>query len=136
MAVVSAMPSQFGDKDSWQGRTRPDVPKSDAERPAYLLNLAKQRTAAVADQYRDSSWRCTARSAAARSIRRGVSARQYGRQATIEEFEGCSVGYESGSRAACTRFSGFTGSQVPAFHGFVRLHPVHRFTARAAPTSG
>ena len=49
---VSAMPSQFGDADSWQGRTRPDVPKDDTQRPAYLLNLAKQRTAAVADQYR------------------------------------------------------------------------------------
>jgi LmbE family N-acetylglucosaminyl deacetylase len=50
---VSAMPSQFGDKDSWQGRTRPDVPEGDAERAAYLLELAKQRTAAVADEYRD-----------------------------------------------------------------------------------
>lgn len=50
---VSAMPSQFGDKDSWQARTRPDVPNSDTERPAYLLKLAQQRTAAVADQYRD-----------------------------------------------------------------------------------
>jgi LmbE family N-acetylglucosaminyl deacetylase len=50
---VSAMPSQFGDKDSWQARTRPDVPDSDTERPAYLLKLAQQRTAAVADQYRD-----------------------------------------------------------------------------------
>jgi hypothetical protein len=50
---VSAMPSQFGDADSWQGRTRPDVPKTDAERPAYLLKLAQERTAAVANQYRD-----------------------------------------------------------------------------------
>ena len=51
-ACVTAMSSQFGDADSWQGRTRPDVPKDDAKRPAYLLELAKQRTAAVADQYR------------------------------------------------------------------------------------
>ena len=50
---ISAMPSQFGDRDSWQGRTRPDVPQGDAERAAYLLDLARQRTAAVADQYRD-----------------------------------------------------------------------------------
>jgi N-acetylglucosamine malate deacetylase 1 len=49
---VSAMSSQFGDRDSWQGRTRPDVPDSDTERPAYLLKLAQGRTAAVADQYR------------------------------------------------------------------------------------
>lgn len=50
---ISAMPSQFGDKDSWQGRTRPEVPAGDAERKAYLLELAKQRSAAVADEYRD-----------------------------------------------------------------------------------
>jgi N-acetylglucosamine malate deacetylase 1 len=50
---VSAMPSQFGDKDSWQGRTLPNVPAGDGERQAYLLNLVKQRSAAVADQYRD-----------------------------------------------------------------------------------
>lgn len=49
---VSAMPSQFGDENSWQARTRPDVPADPAKRPAYLLELAKQRTAAVADQYR------------------------------------------------------------------------------------
>ena len=52
-SCVTAMPSQFGDKDSWQGRTRPDVPPGDRERPAYLLELAKQRTAAVANKYRD-----------------------------------------------------------------------------------
>src|SRR5262245_23747706 len=52
-SCVTAMPSQFGDKDSWQGRTRPDVPAGDRERLAYLLGLVKQRTAAVADRYRD-----------------------------------------------------------------------------------
>jgi LmbE family N-acetylglucosaminyl deacetylase len=51
-ACINAMPSQFGDKDSWQGRTRPDVPDDPVKRPAYLLELAKQRSAAVADQYR------------------------------------------------------------------------------------
>ncbi len=30
---VSAMPSQFGDKDSWQGRTLPGVPQDDAGSP-------------------------------------------------------------------------------------------------------
>ena len=85
---ISAMPSQFGDKDSWQGRTRPDVPKSDAERPAYLLNLAKQRTAAVADQYRDKL-------VAIYGEERGRKVKyaeafqlgQYGRQASIEELK-------------------------------------------------
>jgi LmbE family N-acetylglucosaminyl deacetylase len=50
---ISAMPSQFGDKDSWQGRTLPNVPDGDRERQAYLLDLVKKRNAAVAEQYRD-----------------------------------------------------------------------------------
>ena len=50
---VSAMPSQFGDKDSWQGRTLPGVPQDDRAREAYLLDQVKQRSAAVADKYRE-----------------------------------------------------------------------------------
>lgn len=50
---ISAMPSQFGDEHSWQASTRPDVPKDDAERKAFLLDLMKQRNQAVADQYRN-----------------------------------------------------------------------------------
>jgi LmbE family N-acetylglucosaminyl deacetylase len=50
---VSAMPSQFADKDSWQGRTVPNVPPGDRERAAFLLDIVKKRNAAVADQYRD-----------------------------------------------------------------------------------
>lgn len=50
---VSAMPSQFGDKDSWQGRTRPNVPANDKERASYLLDLVKKRGIAVADEYRE-----------------------------------------------------------------------------------
>jgi N-acetylglucosamine malate deacetylase 1 len=52
-ACVSAMPSQFGDEDSWQGRTLPNVPKGDRERAAYLLDIVKKRNMAVAEQYRD-----------------------------------------------------------------------------------
>ena len=85
---IQAMPSQFGDADSWQGRTRPDVPKTDAERPAYLLKLAQQRTAAVADQYRD-------RLIALYGEERGKKVKyaeafqlgQYGRQAPIDELK-------------------------------------------------
>jgi LmbE family N-acetylglucosaminyl deacetylase len=86
---VSAMPSQFGDKDSWQGRTRPDVPQNDAERPAFLLKLAQERTAAVANQYRD-------RLVALYGEERGRKVKyaeafqlgQYGRQASLEELKG------------------------------------------------
>jgi N-acetylglucosamine malate deacetylase 1 len=52
-ACVSAMPSQFGDEDSWQGRTLPNVPKGDRERATYLLDIVKKRNLAIADQYRD-----------------------------------------------------------------------------------
>lgn len=50
---VGAMPSQFGDKDSWQARTIPNVPQGDRERAAFLLDIVKKRNIAVADQYRD-----------------------------------------------------------------------------------
>ena len=43
---VSAMPSQFGDKDSWQGRTLPNVPQGDRERagvPAGARQEAQHR---------------------------------------------------------------------------------------------
>ena len=51
-ACINAMPSQFGDQDSWQARTRPNVPAGDQERRAFLLEGVKQRSASVADQYR------------------------------------------------------------------------------------
>jgi len=87
-SCVTAMPSQFGDKDSWQGRTRPDVPPGDRERPAYLLDLVKQRTAAVADKYRD-------RLIAIYGEQRGRAVKyaeafelcEYGRQAPAEELK-------------------------------------------------
>jgi LmbE family N-acetylglucosaminyl deacetylase len=52
-SCVAAMPSQFGDKDSWQSRTRPNVPQGDRERQEYLLDVVKQQNQAVADKYRD-----------------------------------------------------------------------------------
>lgn len=51
-ACISAMPSQFGDADSWQARTRPDVPTTPAARAEFLLNMVKVRNEAVANQYR------------------------------------------------------------------------------------
>ena len=86
---VSAMPSQFGDKDSWQGRTLPGVPQDDRAREAYLLDQVKQRSAAVADKYRE-------RLIALYGKERGATVHfaeafelsQYGRQAPIEELKG------------------------------------------------
>ena len=87
-SCVTAMPSQFGDKDSWQGRTRPNVPQGDRERQTYLLDLVKQRSATVADQYRE-------RLVALYGAERGRSVKyaeafelcEYGRQAPAEELK-------------------------------------------------
>jgi LmbE family N-acetylglucosaminyl deacetylase len=49
---VAAMPSQFGDADSWQGRTLPNMPADDAGRKAHILTTVKGWLAAGADEYR------------------------------------------------------------------------------------
>jgi N-acetylglucosamine malate deacetylase 1 len=87
-ACVSAMPSQFGDKDSWQGRTLANVPAGDKERAAYLLEQVKTRNVNVANQYRE-------RLVALYGKERGDKAKyaeafqisQYGRQATVDELK-------------------------------------------------
>jgi len=50
---ISALPSQFGDADSWQARYGRNVPADDAGRKAFLLDIVKQRNANEANQYRD-----------------------------------------------------------------------------------
>jgi hypothetical protein len=85
---IAAMPSQFGDKDSWQGRTLPNVPAGDKEREAYLVNIVKERGKAVANQYRD-------RLVALYGQERGQKFQyaeafqigQYGRQASLDELK-------------------------------------------------
>ena len=85
---ISAMPSQFGDKDSWQARTLPNVPQSDGERQAFLLDIVKTRASAVANQYRD-------RLVALYGKERGEKIKyaeafqlsQYGRQASLDELK-------------------------------------------------
>jgi LmbE family N-acetylglucosaminyl deacetylase len=85
---VSAMPSQFGDKDSWQGRTLPNVPANDKERASYLLEIVKKRNVAVADQYRE---RLVALYGAERGKKiqyaEAFELGQYGRQASVDELK-------------------------------------------------
>jgi hypothetical protein len=82
------MPSQFSDKDSWQGRTLPNVPADDAGRAAYILETLKKRSAAVADQYRD---RLIAQygEAKGRQVKYAEAFQlvQYGRQAPPDELK-------------------------------------------------
>jgi len=85
---VSAMPSQFADADSWQGRTVANVPKDDRERASYLLEMVKKRNMGVAEQYRE-------RLVALYGAERGKKVQyaeafqlgQYGRQASVDELK-------------------------------------------------
>lgn len=85
---ISAMPSQFGDADSWQGRTRPNVPKGDAERKAYLLDLIKQRDMNVANTYRDRLVALYGEEKGRKvKYAEAFQINQYGRQATVDELK-------------------------------------------------
>jgi hypothetical protein len=87
-SCVTAMPSQFGDKDSWQGRTRPDVPAGDRERQAYLVELVRRQNVAVADLYRE---RLTTQYGAERGravkYAEAFELCEYGRQPPAEELK-------------------------------------------------
>ena len=85
---VSAMPSQFGDKDSWQGRTLPNVPAGDRERQAYLLELVKKRNVAVADEFRQRLIALYGKEKGqAIKYAEAFQLGQYGRQASLEELK-------------------------------------------------
>jgi N-acetylglucosamine malate deacetylase 1 len=85
---ISAMPSQFGDKDSWQGRTLPNVPAGDREREAYLLDIVKKRNEDVANQYRDRLIALYGQEAGKRvKYAEAFQLGQYGRQASVDELK-------------------------------------------------
>ena len=83
---ISAMPSQFGDADSWQARTLPNVPAGERERQAYLLEQVKKRGIAVADQYRDRLVEIYGKERGERmKYAEAFQVSQYGRQPRPEE---------------------------------------------------
>jgi N-acetylglucosamine malate deacetylase 1 len=85
---VSSMPSQFGDEDSWQGRTLPNVPRGNQERKAYLLDVIKRRSAGVADQYRDRLVALYGKERADKvKYAEAFQLGQYGRQASVDELK-------------------------------------------------
>jgi LmbE family N-acetylglucosaminyl deacetylase len=85
---ISAMPSQFGDKDSWQGRTLPNVPAGDREREAYLLDIVKKRNEDVANQYRDRLIALYGRDAGQKmKYAEAFQLSQYGRQVSVDELK-------------------------------------------------
>jgi hypothetical protein len=82
------MPSQFGDADSWQGRTLANVPKGDRERAAYLLDIVKKRNIAIADQYRERLVSLYGPERGAKiQYAEAFQLGQYGRQAPLEELK-------------------------------------------------
>jgi LmbE family N-acetylglucosaminyl deacetylase len=85
---IAAMPSQFGDADSWQGRTLANVPAGDRERQAWLIEQVKTRSADVANKYRE---RLVAVYGAEQGQRikyaEAFELSQYGRQAKIDELK-------------------------------------------------
>jgi LmbE family N-acetylglucosaminyl deacetylase len=86
---ISAMPSQFGDADSWQARYRANVPTEEAARKAYLLDMVKQRSADVATQYRDLLVKLYgAPKGRAIKYAEAFELNQYGTQATADELKG------------------------------------------------
>jgi LmbE family N-acetylglucosaminyl deacetylase len=85
---ISAMPSQFGDKDSWQGRTLPNVPAGDREREAYLVNIVKERGKNLANQYRQQLLALYGQERGQRiQYAEAFQLGQYGRQATLDELK-------------------------------------------------
>jgi LmbE family N-acetylglucosaminyl deacetylase len=85
-SCVSAMPSQFADEDSWQGKTIPNVPKGDKERASYLLEIVKKRNMAVAEQYRDRLVALYGKERAEKvRYAEAFQLGQYGRQASLDD---------------------------------------------------
>jgi hypothetical protein len=83
------MPSQFGDKDSWQARTQPNIPSGDRERQAQLLEIVKKRSETVAEKYRDRLVALYGKEVGQRvKYAEAFQLSQYGRQASVEELKG------------------------------------------------
>jgi N-acetylglucosamine malate deacetylase 1 len=85
---VSAMPSQFGDLQSWQASTLPNVPKEDRKREEYLLNLFIDRNADVANQYRNRLIELYGTEKGSKiKYAEAFELCQYGRQPSLEELK-------------------------------------------------
>ena len=85
---VSAMPSQFGDAESWQASTLPGVPKEDKKREEYLLNLFKDRNTEIANKYRARLIELYGNEKGSKiKYAEAFEICQYGRQASIEELK-------------------------------------------------
>jgi LmbE family N-acetylglucosaminyl deacetylase len=85
---ISALPSQFGDADSWQARYGRNVPTDEAARKAFLIDIVKQRNADVANEYRGLLVKLYGEQKG-RDIKyaEAFELNQYGRQATADDLK-------------------------------------------------
>ncbi len=85
---ISDLPSQFADADSWQARYGRNVPTDEAGRKAFLNDAVKQRSADVANQYRDLLVKLYGEPKG-RNIKyaEAFELNQYGSPATVEELK-------------------------------------------------
>jgi LmbE family N-acetylglucosaminyl deacetylase len=85
---ISALPSQFGDADSWQARYGRNVPTDEAARKAFLIDIVKQRNADVANEYRSLLIQLYGEQKG-RGIKyaEAFELNQYGRQATADDLK-------------------------------------------------
>ena len=85
---VSAMPSQFGDAESWQASTIAGVPKEDKKREEYLLNLFKDRNIEIANKYRARLIELYGNDKGSKiKYAEAFEICQYGRQASVDELK-------------------------------------------------
>ena len=85
---IQAMPSQFGDRESWQASTGANVPQADKEREAYLLEGVKKRNIGVAQQYRTRLIELYGKERGEKvQYAEAFQLGQYGRQASIDELK-------------------------------------------------
>jgi len=88
-ACIEAMPSQFADKDSWMGRYLPGVPEDGEARKNFIRDWLIERSAGVANDYRDLLLR---RYGDDRGLRiryaEAFEICQYGSQPTVAELNG------------------------------------------------
>jgi N-acetylglucosamine malate deacetylase 1 len=85
---IADLPSQFADADSWQARYRPNVPKDEAGRRAFLMEGVRQRSADVANRYRNLLVTLYGEQKG-KSIQyaEAFELNQYGSQATVDELK-------------------------------------------------
>ncbi len=85
---ISDLPSQFADADSWQARYGRNVPTDEAGRKAFLNDAVMQRSADVANQYRDLLVKLYGEPKG-RNIKyaEAFELNQYGSPATVEELK-------------------------------------------------